>query len=276
MPAHTGIEGNEAADSLAELGAKKQNTEYISLHYPSQFSIHGIELSSATQAILYKKLRETDDLSIRQSASTNLDKIRYAIDEISNRRPTDEAIWNSLKSKNLDGNVRNFFWKAIHNAYCIGKFWNHIPNFEMRAECPNCLTLETMDHILTECSCSGQRTIWRLVQHVWSKTSHDWPNPTFGNIFGCGLLLFTKGDKPDIFANRLYQILISESAYLIWKIRCQWRISDNDEHLIPPTPAETRNLWRTMLNKRVQENILSTYPSLLKHAIPPALAYKTW
>jgi len=73
---------------------------------------------------------------------------------------------------------------------------------------------------------SGQRIIWELTKRFWEKTGREWPKVSLGTTLGCGLSNYTlKNGRPDTGLNRLYTILISESTYLIWRIRCEWKIS---------------------------------------------------
>lgn len=106
-----------------------------------------------------------------------------------------------------------------------------------------------MDHILTECEAPPRKLIWKLANNLWMKKS-DSPLPTrLGDILGCGLANFKRNGKPDKGKNRLYRILVSESAYLIWKMRNERRIRDNNEP--PDTPQTlTINRWTHAINKR--------------------------
>jgi hypothetical protein len=64
------------------------------------------------------------------------------------------------------------------------------------------------------------------MNELWLKR-HDEPfEPSLGNILGCGLPNFTKDNKPLTGKNRLYKILVSESAFLIWKLRCERTIGN--------------------------------------------------
>lgn len=61
---------------------------------------------------------------------------------------------------------------------------------------------------------------------LWTQR-HDEPfEPSLGNALGCGLANFTTEEKPLTGKNRLYKILVSESAFLIWKLRCERAIGD--------------------------------------------------
>lgn len=48
----------------------------------------------------------------------------------------------------------------MHNNYKVGNYWKNILNFERRVLCAYCGNVtETMEHILTECSMSGQNIV---------------------------------------------------------------------------------------------------------------------
>ena len=55
---------------------------------------------------------------------------RWAIKDYNGKTPTDPQIWGSLKDKALQKEIRVFLWKAFHNAFKIGKYWEHIENYE--------------------------------------------------------------------------------------------------------------------------------------------------
>ncbi|KAJ3870405.1 hypothetical protein F5051DRAFT_341891, partial [Lentinula edodes] len=62
-------------------------------------------------------------------------------------------------------------------------------------------------------------------------------------------------NKPLSGDSRLYRILISESAYLIWKLRCERVIGGK----APLTEKEIIRRWRKTLENRIQlDQILST------------------
>lgn len=61
---------------------------------------------------------------------------------------------------------------------------------QSRHERKHCGVMETIDHLLSECEAPGQSQIWALAESLWRKK---------GNVA------------------RLYRILVSESAHLIWR-----------------------------------------------------------
>ncbi|KAJ3885656.1 hypothetical protein GG344DRAFT_58859 [Lentinula edodes] len=124
---------------------------------------------------------------------------------------------------------------VYHNAYKNGEYWDTIPDYEICANCSECRVTDSLEHILTECNCPVQDLIWRLGQELWENKRSAWVKPHFGIILGWGLANFKNDDnKPLSGDSRLYTILISESAYLIWKLRCERVIGGK----APPTENE--------------------------------------
>jgi hypothetical protein len=71
-----------------------------------------------------------------------------------------------------------------------------------------------MKHILLECTIPGQNIIWNLVKSLWELKIEEWPDLQYGTILGCSLVKLTK-DKNKDGGNRLFRIIVSESAYLM-------------------------------------------------------------
>lgn len=192
-----------------------------------------------------------------------------------------QTLWTSLRSKDFTPKIRAFLWKVMHNAYKVGKYWINIPSCEQRAQCHACEGVEeSMEHILTECRASGQETIWNLAEEVWALCGLPWTKPRFGTILGCGLADFhpendEKARLPG--ANRLYAILLSESAHQIWRMRCKWKIANGASLEKIPTEQEIRATWIRNLNRRLQLEILLTNRSKYgPKTLKPQLVEKTW
>jgi hypothetical protein len=64
--------------------------------------------------------------------------------------------------------------------------------------------------------------IWALANELWKKRSPTPIPDNYGALLGCCLSNFKKANgKPDQGLNRLFRIIVSESMYLIWLIRCE-------------------------------------------------------
>jgi ribonuclease HI len=253
----------------------------FNLEPPRPFLVTGVRLSQATQSTLYKGILEQKAPSARAASTLNLGITKACIEELTTKSPTDQKIWTSLRSKDFPPRIRVFLWKTMHNAYKCGRYWSHIPSFEQRGICHACENVEeSMEHILTECKASGQDIIWKLAEELWALRGLPWTRPRLGTILGCGLGDFrAEHDKNErlVGANRLYAILLSESAHQIWRARCKWRISDEASLEKIPTEQEIRANWLKNLNRRLQLEMLMTdkyrYGS---RALEPKLVEKTW
>ncbi|KAL6303159.1 hypothetical protein BKA93DRAFT_818149 [Sparassis latifolia] len=207
----------------------------------------------------------------------HLDITRYAILSHTEITPTDSTIWKSLQSPAFTRPISDFLWKCMHNALHCGSFWDKIPNYEHRSLCPVCDTLESIEHILCECSASGQQIIWNLTRQLWGKKDPRWYPPSLGTILGCGTVAFrSEQGKIRLGATRLYRILMSEAAYLIWKLRCEQRISKEDDKSQWHAPAEITNRWKYAINKRLQLDCAMTRTHFGAKALPKQLVLQTW
>ncbi|KAG1889867.1 hypothetical protein F4604DRAFT_2003496 [Suillus subluteus] len=166
-------------------------------------------------------------------------------------------------NKDIPKGIRGFLWKNLHRAYRLGDFWLNIPNFEQRGTCKLCRGIESMEHILIECQDSLVRqTIWNLAEKLWCRRENDWPAIKYGTILGCNLAHFMDSKKKRLEGKtRLFSILISESAHLIWKLRCKRVIKFNNEEDRFHPKNEIHNRWVATLNKRLKFNKLLTNTS---------------
>lgn len=141
----------------------------------------------------------------------------------------------------------------MHNAYKIGEYWDRILNYEIKSKCHIYNTMEDMEHILMSCKASGQETVWELTKQLCDHRGLKWENPSIGLILGCVLAkLRLKNGKPMEAGNRMYRIEVSESACLIWKLRCDWRIRCKSDPEKQHTIEEITNKWRNTLLRRVK------------------------
>ncbi|KAF6749303.1 hypothetical protein DFP72DRAFT_819116, partial [Ephemerocybe angulata] len=79
-----------------------------------------------------------------------------------------------------------------------------------------------------------------------------------GTILGCAIKEQVKKEDRKPGRERAYAILISEAAFLIWKIRCEWRIEHEQEEEKAHTAVEIENRWRAMMDALINFDYLST------------------
>jgi ribonuclease HI len=97
-----------------------------------------------------------------------------------------------------------------------------------------------------------------------------------GSILGCGMAIFEDEKKrPHAAKARLYRILITESMYLIWKLRCKCVIGRNGE---PPTANEIHNRWVHTINERLEidNNLTNELKFGKQYILPRKLVLDTW
>ncbi|KAH9988298.1 hypothetical protein BJV77DRAFT_1022364 [Russula vinacea] len=96
-----------------------------------------------------------------------------------------------------------------------------------------------MDRILIACRAGPVRTIWNLAEESWPQKNPRWLEITLGTILGCGSIALINPPNLDEEGNqerrsnsgavRLLQILLTESAHLIWVLRCE-RVIQQKNH----------------------------------------------
>jgi hypothetical protein len=266
------------ADELAKQALLKQNADEIYTYIDRCVDLQGMNLNQGSQAQFYRGIfKFKAKVHPRQQTIVNLAIARHAVHEINGVTPTDPQIWKSIRNKDLPKSIQGFLWKTIHNAFKIGNFWTKIPEYEQRANCSLCGEVEDMDHILVDCPNSLPcKIIWNLAKMVWEMKGEKWEKMTFGKIMGCNLLsLKNQKGKPKKGKNRLYTIIISESAFLIWKLRCQKVIEfgSGRDH----SEIEIHNKWVNIINSRLKlDKILTNSHRYGNKAIPKDKVLETW
>ncbi|KAF8186167.1 hypothetical protein K438DRAFT_1596686 [Mycena galopus ATCC 62051] len=164
----------------------------------------------------------------------------------------------------------------MHNAHRVGEYWKHIPECEERAICQDCGEVEDLEHILVKCESPGAEIIWGAARKLWPEKESDWPEVSLGSILWCGLMRFVdEQGKLKSGTRRLYRILVSESAYTIWKLRNDTVISRAGA---PLTEQEILNRWKYDLNQRLQQDVILANRSARRNRprLAPALVKETW
>ena len=280
---HNGNLGNDESDRLAKEGANKIIPDEVDLQIPPEFDIQGAKLSAMTQATAYKGIREMKTKNAPPVMPSLLRDIREAIRAYNEQSKTNASIWRSFRKPILRTRVQQFFYKSVHHALMVGETWNHIPNFEHREFCPTCNTTESMEHILVNCNASTNRIIWDLARETWPHLDEPWPVISIGLTLGIGCLNTPHdarqedhaGGDPQSLAlrkgkTRLLQILISESAHLIWVLRCERTIQENNH-----SDKEIKARWLRKINERLTcDRIITTKIKRDKRHI--TIAKNTW
>ncbi|KAJ7089042.1 hypothetical protein C8R43DRAFT_835594, partial [Mycena crocata] len=76
-----------------------------------------------------------------------------------------------------------------------------------------------------------------------------WPEPTFGSAIGCALAFFKDDNRKTAPETaRLYRMIMSESIWAIWKMRCDRVIKFEG---VPYSKAEVHNRWVSLINEKL-------------------------
>ncbi|KAJ7688651.1 hypothetical protein B0H14DRAFT_3101159 [Mycena olivaceomarginata] len=200
-----------------------------------------MRLAKGSQRTFYCHIKALRKSPERMKTTIMLDRTRHVAALLAGRSPTDGEIWSSLRHRDITRTTRVFMWRCMHQAYKVGEYWRNIPTFEHWAECRHCRVDDSMEHTLVECDAPGRENLWDLAKELWELKGHQWPNISIGSILACGFANVDRG------ANRLFRVLISETAHLIW--------NDPAKYF---SEAEIHNRWLACINARLQSDIILT------------------
>ena len=91
-----------------------------------------------------------------------------------------------------------------------------------------------------------------MAKSVLEKRRLGWYEPTLGLILGAPLASFANCQRRPIpGSSRLFHILITESAHMIWVLRCTRVIELENDSSRWLSSREIENRWRTRVNDRI-------------------------
>ncbi|KAF9492424.1 hypothetical protein BDN71DRAFT_1396724 [Pleurotus eryngii] len=277
---HQGNQMNEEADLLAGLGSDKNYPTQLNLEVNVNGGTSEAKLQALNQATVYRGIREARLATAkhrREATKSIIKTIQAHMSDSNGEAPNEAQIWRATKHKDFSRQMRYFLWMAIHYAYKIRKYWTLMIGGEYadRGLCRHCNNaIEDMPHILTQCQTPGQAEVWEMAKELWIKKGHEWRQPWIGDILACRTRMI-KNDMGETQHGdmRFWRILVAESAYLIWKLRCARVIQDGNN---PITQVEVRNKWRKAMNERLDLDRKMTHKRHGKRAIKTGIVLETW
>ncbi len=276
---HNGHTRNEAADELAARGAAKTAGDHICLDIPPELELTGAKLQSITQKLAYHAIRTRKERQIkpRPRTAANLDRILSGIQEIFGSKLREEAIWISFRSRHVSRPAAQFMWMAVHDGYMIGTHWQR-PKMavekQARATCAICGEIESMTHILFDCSATGQELIWLLLKKTWLDTGERWYDPCWGTALGAACAVFKSAQGARKTAiEQLWCILCTEALHLIWKMRCERVIQNEGEDF---TAQEVTNRFYSTMDSRLTLDRRTSAKAKGKKALKPQDVERIW
>ncbi|KAI1789413.1 hypothetical protein LXA43DRAFT_892865 [Ganoderma leucocontextum] len=273
---HAGIEGNEGADELAKK-AVESGTE-VDLPRPRlEYLRRGACLRQLTQSRAYAGIRINKTAEPRKTTTRNVETAIASVKGHLGFEPTESLLWRAIRNRDIDRRMRDFWWKLIHGAQRVGKFWDNISGYEERATCGACGQTESMEHIVLGCEAPGQSIVWRLcLQTIRQKCGVDL-QPDMGLILAapCTSLRVLKGKRcPGM--DRLLRIILTESIYLIWALRCERVIDRDNDPDRWHTEEEIRCRWQKKMNRCLKIDQCLAHPKWGRRALPRSLVLATW
>ncbi|KAJ7698385.1 hypothetical protein B0H17DRAFT_1129910 [Mycena rosella] len=118
------------------------------------------------------------------------------------------------------------------------------------------------------CDAPGQREVWKLASELWKlKTGADLAKPATGQTMACAAI-----KRGDVGTTRLFRILVSESAFLIWRLRCEGVIQEKTL----ASEREIHNIWlKTLHNRLGMDQAMTNDEKYGKKAIGKLLVLQT-
>ncbi|KAG2738218.1 hypothetical protein P692DRAFT_20759351 [Suillus brevipes Sb2] len=262
------------------MGLNLPTANAIDTQIKRAFDAFGLSVKVGTQRIFYQSIRKfRKKPQERRKTTANLALTIYAIKELNGNSPSPACIWKAVRNLDIPKNIRGFLWKNLHEAYKIGDFWLNVPNYENRGNCPLCGETESMPHILLECEKSTAIvTVWKAASTLWNLREESWPTIKYGTILGSNLVKFKDEEGKNLPGkNRLFNIIVTESAHLLWKLRCERTIKfDNDAEKYH-SEREIYNRWLSTMNRRLKlDRILTDKNKFGRKAIDEKLVLRTW
>lgn len=254
VEAHSGIYGNEQADELAKAALEKRDFDELDLRVDERWFAKGARLSTMTFRNMYRWVRELNGKPFSISVKQNLDRVRDDMEGIMQDRHYDERIWISLWKEPMRREVSSFLWQALHGRTVVGPYFKHWgPEWEERQWC-ECRELETLEHILKGCyKRPWVYEIWRVLGEAFldsevkgydkdmTKKYVDHPPlpPPYGVVLGINL--YKSKNKAE---ERLVKILVSETAFVIWKCRNALRVREETMTTQKAVASWTHHIFR--------------------------------
>ncbi|KAL1678374.1 hypothetical protein EV122DRAFT_212168 [Schizophyllum commune] len=239
-------EGMTRAKTLADRAVRRRKATDTSIRiHPNE--VRGAKLACLTQREAYRTIRPKPQEAERKATVPQMKKIKRAQRSRGAREPTRTEIWRAMSVPEFRRPVKQFMFKTVHDAHKCGKYWTRMDKEELkkRGYCTECSTpssriVESIRHVLFECKAPERERLWDVAREVCESKGVPWEPPKMGNVLGCGLRRLADGGKTNGGKTRLYRIVMSECAYMIWLARNERVIQYEGRRAIPWQPGSMR------------------------------------
>ncbi|EPS93990.1 hypothetical protein FOMPIDRAFT_9544, partial [Fomitopsis schrenkii] len=256
-------------EELLAISATRARRDRLRLDNPPQplhpveqaaFRLSGARLTGLTQALAYRGIRERTAPPPRNTTTTTIAAAKCHMKDARGTIVEEAEIWLGIKHRDIRRTVVDFLWKSLHGAHRIGKFWLKVPGHEDRARCRRCHEQDSLAHILLECSETGQARVWELTEAALRRKGAEWTPLRIHDILAIGprSRAPTVDEPPKKHTARLWRILVSESAHLIWRLRCERVIGHSDDKAWQHSTESVTTRWYAAINSRLRQDATST------------------
>ncbi|KIO19588.1 hypothetical protein M407DRAFT_82620 [Tulasnella calospora MUT 4182] len=219
VKAHSGVEGNKKADELAKASLEKEPDASTVINVPVNWKYNGARLAKMNFNSLYRWINYLEDKGPTTRAPQIVEWLLEDFAAWGGRKHTPESLWNSIRNSPFRREVTDFYWQALHGRTVCGPYFCHWGGeWEERQFC-SCGEMETLQHILNGCDDREWVTkAWREAVNILGELKAAGQEafliPSYEQAMTIGL---TSRKKKG--AERLIKIVISETAFAIWKHR---------------------------------------------------------
>ncbi|KAH9918602.1 uncharacterized protein B0H18DRAFT_882671 [Fomitopsis serialis] len=276
----------ETQDERAEMGKAKIEARAcrdIRAVAPSMttnpvFDLSGARLSVMSQKLAYRGVVLRKGTPTRATTAHNIANIQKSLLTSQGLRVHASDVWRSIRGQDMRKQISDFLWKTMHGAQKCGVYWEKIPGYEQRGICGHCGETESMTHILLDCTAPGQHIIWSRAAALWARKGLPWPQRLrIEDIQGVNLRRWTHArGRRRKGAERLWRILVSESAFLVWKLRCERVIGHEDQDDWHHTERAIVARWVKAINDRLHLDMSLTHRRFGRKAIKTDKVLRTW
>ncbi|KAF6750380.1 hypothetical protein DFP72DRAFT_817847, partial [Ephemerocybe angulata] len=242
----------------------------------------GAKLSALSQSEFYRGIRHLQAPSPRARTHRMTEQAVLAVEAVNGYCPHPGKLWINLKKRvhaTLSQKWCAFNWKALHGAHKVGDYWKHMPVSDRYMPCTSCnAPTESLEHIFFECRMTNQELVWELTKALWNQTSVAFPDLNLGMVLGISEIeIKRENGSTDRGLTRLFRILISEAVYLIWLLRCEWRIGREADPMKVHPANEVAARLHARISRRMKMDWNLTNRSIHKtRALDKSLVGRTW
>ena len=242
------------------------------------FDVAGARMTRLTQKLAYQGILDHATPAQRPSTGRTVERVQTHLNNVG-IWPSQSEFWRSLRHKDIRRHIASFLWKVAHNAFKTGNFWLQVAGREDRARCQLCGATESIEHILTVCRAEETTTIWHCAKILWEAKGREWTPPSLEELLTIGMKKWYAPTAPSQYdhgTSRLWRILMSESIFMIWKLRCERVIQHSAEREWTHSRREVQLRWTAALQHRLQMDRTLTSPRFGRTAIPGKRVKQTW